>query len=73
MFSCKNISFFLTKPMFLIYISQVNSIAWANNMVEAMMSDSDDDEKNENDYEVKEGESEDDSGNQVAASPSKKV
>ena len=59
--------------MFLIYISQVNSIAWANNMVEAMMSDSDDDEKNENDYEVKEGESEDDSGNQVAASPSKKV
>ena len=59
--------------MLCIYISQVNSIAWANNMVEAMMSDSDDDEKNENDFEVKEGESEDDTGNQVATSPSKKV
>ena len=47
-----------------IFIFQVNSIAWANNMVEAMMSDSDDDEKNENDFEVKEGESEDDTGNQ---------
>ena len=56
-----------------IFIFQVNSIAWANNMVEAMMSDSDDDENNENDFEVKEGESEDDAGNQVAASPSKKV
>ena len=56
-----------------IFIFQVNSIAWANNMVEAMMSDSDDDEKNENDFEVKDGESEDDTGNQVAASPSKKV
>ena len=42
-------------------------------MVEAMMSDSDDDEKNENDFEVKEGDSEDDTGNQVATSPSKKV
>ena len=59
--------------MFLICITQVNSIAWANNMVEAMMSDSDDDEKNENDFEVKEGDSEDDTGNQVATSPSKKV
>ena len=56
-----------------IFIFQVNSIAWANNMVEAMMSDSDDDEKNDNDFEVKDGESEDDTGNQVAASPSKKV
>ena len=59
--------------MLCIYIFQVNSIAWANNMVEAMMSDSDDDEKNENDFEVKEGESEDDTENQVATSPSKKV
>ena len=59
--------------MLCIYIFQVNSIAWANNMVEAMMSDSDDDEKNENDFEVKEVESEDDTGNQVVTSPSKKV
>ena len=52
---------------------QVNSIAWANNMVEAMMSDSDDDEKNENEFREKAENSEDDSGNQVSLSPSKKV
>ena len=69
----KKLSIIWTKIMLPIFIFQVNSIAWANNMVEAMMSDSDDDEKNENDFEVKEGDSEDDAGNQVAASPSKKV
>merc|ERR1712038_938163 len=49
---------------------QVNSIAWANNMVEAMMSDSDEEDKVENDF--RDGEDEDDGGNQITISPSKK-
>ena len=42
-------------------------------MVEAMMSDSEDDEKDENDFRVRDGEGEDDGGNQITISPSKKV
>ena len=52
---------------------QVNSIAWANNMVEAMMSDSEDEENGDNNFRAGDGEEEDDGENQITISPSKKV
>ena len=64
-----------TKP-FLRLINlhiQVNSIAWANNMVEAMMSDSDDEEANRSQERENKRHKSDDDENEQRGSPSKKV
>lgn len=51
---------------------QVNSIAWANNMVEAMMSDSDEEEFKDEGKDIRRGQSDDDRSNQLTISPTKK-